>query len=43
MSHAMNKVSQVTLAFWVKKISAATLGETGGDILSMTIVLDAVG
>ena len=39
MSHTINKVSQVTFAFWVMKISATTLGETGGDLLSMTLNL----
>jgi uncharacterized membrane-anchored protein len=29
-----NKVPQITLAFWVIKIAATTLGETGGDALS---------
>jgi uncharacterized membrane-anchored protein len=33
----MNKVAQVTLAFWIMKICATTLGETAGDLLSMTI------
>lgn len=28
-----NKVPQVTLAFWLIKIAATTLGETGGDAL----------
>jgi uncharacterized membrane-anchored protein len=37
--HAMNKVPQVTIAFWVIKILATTLGETGGDSLSMTLNL----
>ncbi len=32
-----NKVAQVTLAFWIMKICATTLGETGGDQLSMTM------
>jgi uncharacterized membrane-anchored protein len=32
-----NKVPEVTLAFWVIKIAATTLGETGGDALSMTL------
>lgn len=35
----LSKVSQVTLAFWVVKIVATTLGETGGDALSMTLKL----
>jgi uncharacterized membrane-anchored protein len=34
-----NKVAQVTLAFWIMKICATTLGETGGDLLSMTLNL----
>lgn len=34
---ALNKVAEVTLAFWVIKICATTLGETGGDLLSMTL------
>ena len=33
----LNKVPQVTLAFWIIKIIATTLGETGGDELSMTL------
>lgn len=35
----MNKVPHVTLAFWGIKILATTLGETGGDALSMTLEL----
>jgi uncharacterized membrane-anchored protein len=35
--HEMNKVAQVTLAFWIMKIVATTLGETAGDLLSMTL------
>lgn len=35
----MSKVPQVTLAFWVIKILATTVGETGGDALSMTLNL----
>jgi uncharacterized membrane-anchored protein len=38
-SSALSKVPQVTLAFWVVKILATTLGETGGDALSMTLNL----
>ena len=34
-----SKVPEVTLAFWVIKIAATTLGETGGDALSMTMQL----
>ncbi len=36
---ALSKVPQVALAFWVVKILATTLGETGGDALSMTLNL----
>jgi hypothetical protein len=35
----LSKVPQVTLAFWVIKILATTLGETGGDALSVTLEL----
>jgi uncharacterized membrane-anchored protein len=34
---ALSKVPAVTLGFWVIKIIATTLGETGGDTLSMTM------
>ena len=34
-----NKVPQITFAFWLIKIAATTLGETGGDALSMTLEL----
>ena len=34
-----SKVPQVTLAFWIVKILATTVGETGGDALSMTLKL----
>ncbi|MEO7430672.1 MAG: hypothetical protein ABIR62_01225 [Dokdonella sp.] len=34
-----NKVAAVTLAFWVTKIAATTLGETAGDLFSMTLGL----
>lgn len=33
----MNKVANVTLFFWIMKICATTLGETAGDLLSMTL------
>jgi uncharacterized membrane-anchored protein len=32
-----NKVAQVTLVFWIMKICATTLGETAGDLVSMTL------
>src|SRR5947209_19203088 len=35
--HTMNKVAKVTLYFWIMKIAATTLGEAGGDLLSMTM------
>ena len=28
----MSKVPQVTLVFWIIKIAATTLGETGGEL-----------
>jgi uncharacterized membrane-anchored protein len=34
-----SKVPEVTLIFWIIKIAATTLGETGGDALSMTMQL----
>jgi uncharacterized membrane-anchored protein len=34
---ALSKVPQVTSGFWIIKIAATTLGETGGDALSMTL------
>ena len=33
----MNKLPQLTIAFWIMKICATTLGETAGDLLSMTL------
>jgi len=38
-ANALSKVPQVTFAFWVVKILATTVGETGGDALSMTLKL----
>jgi uncharacterized membrane-anchored protein len=35
-SHALSKVPAVTLGFWIIKILATTLGETGGDTVTMT-------
>lgn len=34
--HALSKVPEVTLAFWIIKVAATTLGETGGDSITMT-------
>jgi uncharacterized membrane-anchored protein len=39
ITDVLSKVPQVTLAFWVVKILATTVGETGGDALSMTLDL----
>ena len=36
---ALSKVPEVTLLFWVIKISATTLGETAGDAVSMSMNL----
>lgn len=33
----VNKVAAVTFGFWVMKIAATTVGETGGDMVSMTL------
>ena len=33
----LSKVPEVTLLFWVLKIAATTLGETGGDTVTMTL------
>jgi uncharacterized membrane-anchored protein len=37
IENGMSKVPAVTLGFWVIKIIATTLGETGGDAVSMTL------
>jgi uncharacterized membrane-anchored protein len=34
---ALSKVPEITLAFWIIKIAATTLGETGGDTVTMTL------
>ena len=36
---ALGKVPEVTLAFWIIKIAATTLGETAGDAVSMSMNL----
>ncbi|WP_151087684.1 COG4705 family protein [Hymenobacter baengnokdamensis] len=33
----MKKIPEVTLLFWIMKICATTLGETGGDLLAQTL------
>ncbi|MCX5342073.1 COG4705 family protein [Streptomyces atratus] len=37
--YVMKKLPEVTLAFWVMKIAATTLGETAGDLFSQTLQL----
>ena len=37
--HGLSKVPEVTLIFWIIKIAATTLGETGGDVVSMSLNL----
>ncbi len=37
--YALSKVPEVTLIFWIIKIAATTLGETGGDAVSMSMHL----
>ena len=37
--YTLSKVPEVTLVFWIIKIFATTLGETGGDALSMSMNL----
>jgi len=39
ISTALSKVPEVTLLFWIIKIAATTLGETGGDAVSMSMNL----
>jgi uncharacterized membrane-anchored protein len=36
---SLAKVPEVTLVFWIIKIAATTLGETGGDAVSMSMNL----
>lgn len=39
IKNAMSKVPELTLIFWIIKILATTLGETGGDAVSMSMNL----
>jgi uncharacterized membrane-anchored protein len=39
VGESLSKVPEVTLLFWIVKILATTLGETGGDALSMSLKL----
>ena len=36
---SVSKVPEITLLFWIIKIAATTLGETGGDAVSMSLKL----
>src|SRR6202163_443861 len=47
VSDMLNKVPEVTLAFWVIKIMSTTVGETGADYLAVhaglgTVVTDSI-
>jgi uncharacterized membrane-anchored protein len=33
----VSKVPEITIVFWIIKIAATTLGETGGDTVTMTL------
>ncbi|CAN5455521.1 membrane protein [soil metagenome] len=37
MNEIMDKLPKITIFFWIMKICATTLGETAGDLLSMTL------
>lgn len=37
--HVLKKLPEITLAFWIMKIAATTLGETAGDLLAQTLRL----
>jgi uncharacterized membrane-anchored protein len=39
IERTLSKVPEVTLIFWIIKIAATTLGETGGDAVSMSMKL----
>ena len=39
MQHTLSKVPEVSLMFWIVKVAATTLGETGGDAVSMSMQL----
>ena len=45
--HMLNKVPEVTIAFWIIKIMSTTVGETGADYLAVhaglgTVLTDAI-
>ncbi|WP_414708653.1 hypothetical protein [Ramlibacter sp.] len=37
--HPLSKVPEITLTFWIIKVAATTLGETGGDWVTMSLDL----
>ncbi len=39
LRHVVSKVPAVTLGFWIVKVAATTLGETGGDWVTMSLKL----
>lgn len=39
VKHIASKIPEVTLGFWIIKIAATTLGETGGDAVTMSMNL----
>lgn len=39
LGESLSKVPAVTLGFWIIKIAATTLGETGGDAVTMSMHL----
>ena len=43
MNDNLSKVPAVTLGFWIIKILATTLGETGGDTVTPTLIIAGVG
>ena len=42
LERLVNRVPEVTLVFWILKIMATTVGETAGDVLSITFKLGTV-
>jgi uncharacterized membrane-anchored protein len=43
LNDALSKVPAITLGFWIVKILATTLGETGGDTVTMTWLGETTG
>lgn len=41
-SQPINKIAEITFFFWIAKVIATTLGETGGDFLAQTLGLGYV-